>query len=472
MPSLGKKLFLIFLILSLFSLLMVGLFINYSIGERFDDFINLQREESINELILMLKENINDSSLSSTFDILNNFSRTNRIPIWLEDAEGNLVYSPNQSSQMNSMMRRMGMRMGGNGSMPMMNFQNPSALPGETKKAEISVDNETAGYLYWKEISSANQIDSELYNYFRRNVFQAIIFSALIVIILITIISFIISRIITNPLIKLKNAALEVADGSYNNDKIRNISQNTYKYQDELGELIEAFNEMTNKLTKLEKIRKESASDLAHELRTPVTTIKGYLEAIEDEVISLNKENIEEMKEETERIVSLIEKLKEFAEAQNKIFNLKKEDLEVNKILKNVVKRKEDEIDEKSIEVEFELADNSVLKADEDSLYQIFNNLIENAVKYNKENGKIYIKSKKEDNYLTVTITDTGIGISEKDLPYIFERFYRADKSRNSKNGGTGIGLAVAKELLEAHQAEIYVESDKNGTSFRVLFTL
>lgn len=462
MSKLGKKLFLIFLVLVLLALILVGVFINYSIGERFYDFVNLQRQESIEELVVMLKERIQDESVFAASEILDNFSRTNRTLVWLEDAEGNLIYNPEHSDQMNNMMRRSGMRMG---NMPMMSMQRPDSLPGQTKKEEIIVDNKTAAVLYWKEVNAGSQIDSELYNYFKRNVFQAIIFSGLIVVVLIIIISLVVSKILTNPLIKLKDAALEVAEGNYDQE----ISN---KGDDELSELIKAFNEMTNKLARLEKIRKESASDFAHELRTPVTTIKGYLEAIEDEMISLDKNNLNEMKEETDRIVSLIEKLNEFAEAQNKIFNLQKERVNLTDIITNVLKRKEKDFKEKALKIELDIEDELIIKADKNSLFQIFNNLIENAVKYNEENGLIKIKSKQKNDKIIISIADTGIGISDEDLPYIFERFYRADKSRSTKNGGTGIGLAVTKELIDAHQAEIYVESDDNGSVFTVVFPI
>lgn len=463
MSKLGKKLFLVFLILVLLSLVLVGLFINYSIGERFYDFVNLQRQESIEELVLMLRERIQAESINAASEILDNFSRTNRTLVWLEDAEGNLIYNPEHSAQMNNMMRRSGMRMRNN--THGLNLKRPESIPGQTKKEEILIDDEPAAVLYWKEINAGSQIDSGLYNYFKRNVFRAIIFSGLIVVVLIIIISLIISKILTNPLIKLKNAALEVAAGNYD-QKVSN------KGNDELSELIKAFNKMTKKLTKLEKIRKESASDFAHELRTPITTIKGYLEAVEDEMISLNKNNLQEMKEETERIISLIEKLKEFAEAQNKIFNLQKENVDLTGVIENVLNKKEKDFKAKNLKLQMDIEDELIINADKDSLFQIFNNLIENAVKFNKKDGSIKISSEQKKDKIKIIIADTGPGISDQDLPYIFERFYRADKSRSTENGGTGIGLAVTKELVDAHQAEIYVESDADGTEFIVEFPI
>jgi len=265
------------------------------------------------------------------------------------------------------------------------------------------------------------------------------------------------------PLIKVKNAALEIAQGNYQ----QNIES---KGDDELTELINAFNLMTKKLQKLEKIRKESTSDLAHELRTPLTTLKGYLEAVEDGKLKADQEIIKEMQEETQRMTNLVEKLNEFADAQNKIFNLKKQRLNLNSVIKKVVKQQKNFINAKNINLNLELAEDLYIKGDRDSLFQIFNNLIENAVKYNIEKGTIEIKSQKHKNDLIISIKDSGLGISDKDLPYIFERFYRADKSRNSKNQGSGIGLAVVKELMEAHQGEIEVESDDDGTLFKLIF--
>lgn len=461
MSKLGKKLFIIFLILVVFSLFLVGIFINFSIGERFDDFIKLQREENINELASVLSENLENNNFENLKSLVENFSRTNKIPIWVENKQGEFFYFSTQNNQMSQMMDRMGRR--NNSNMNMMMQKLPDDLPGRNKKKEVFVNGEKVLTLHWKEMPAENQLDSELYNYFKENIYHAIILSALIVIFLVIILSFILSKKITNPLIKVKNAALEVAQGNYQ----QNIEN---RGDDELSELVSAFNLMTKKLLKLEKIRKESTSDLAHELRTPLTTLKGYLEAIEDGKLKADRETIIEMQEETERMTNLIEKLNDFAEAQNKVFNLEKKKINLTKLIKKIIKQQKIFIEEKNISLKLDLAENIYIEGDKDSLLQIFNNLIENAVKYNIEDGKIEIKSKQNDNNLIIYIKDNGIGISDEDLPYIFERFYRGDKSRNSKNQGTGIGLAVTKELIEAHDGKIEVKNDGQQTVFKLIF--
>jgi len=204
MSKLGKKLFIIFLILVIFSLLLVGIFINFSIGERFDNFINLQREENISELAEMIGENFNNNNFSSIRSLVENFSRTNRIPIWVEDSKGEFIYFPAQNNQMFNMMRRMGMN--NESRMHHMNMmrQLPDDFPGQNKEKDIIVDGEKVLTLHWKEVSGENQLDSELYSYFKNNIYRAIIFSAVFVTILIIGLSFILSKKITSPLIVVK----------------------------------------------------------------------------------------------------------------------------------------------------------------------------------------------------------------------------------------------------------------------------
>ena len=468
MSKLGKKLFFIFLSLTVLSLSLVGIFINFSVGERFNNFINMQREENIKELASIINENLaENNNFEETASLVRNFSRSNRIPVWLADSSGEMMFFPGQNMQRSSMMRRMEemghMNMGARHQNNMTPREMPADLPGKTRTESIYLNGEKRLTLYWKEINKGSQLNTNLYNYFENSVYKAIIFSALIVIIIIVILSFVLSKKITEPLLNLKNAALEVARGNYK----QNIEA---RGNDELTELINSFNQMSRKLLKLEKIRRESASDLAHELRTPLTTIKGYLEAIEDDKLKVNEENIKEMQEEAARMTNLIEKLNEFASAQNKVLNLEKENLNLKQIIKKVIKQQREFINKKNINLEFKIEEKINIRGDKDSLIQIFNNIIENAVKYNYQNGDIKIKAFKENNKIIVKIKDSGMGISDRDLPYIFERFYRADKSRNSNNQGSGIGLAVVKELIEAHQGKIEVKSSDNGSEFKVVF--
>lgn len=469
MSRLSFKLFFILIILIVLSLSLAGFFINYSVGERFNDFVNMQREDSILELAEILKDNLVDSNINTSElnDIINNFTRANRIPIWLrldEQEREEYIYSPGSGGQMNNMMRRMGPMMGSS-HMPVQSQISPDDFPGKTRVNEITIGESSKAYIYWKEISLGTESESGIYQYFKKSVFNAIFISGILVAAAAALMTFFLSKYITKPLLKLNRSAINVADGNYG-QKV------DIKGNDELAELGKSFNIMTAKLEKLEKIRKDSTSDLAHELRTPVTTIKGYLEAVEDGLMDLDGETIEELQEESERLIRLIDQLQEYSEAQNKIVNLNKENLELNSILKEILSKNKFNIKEKSLSVNLNLEADIHIKADRDSIIQIFNNLIENAIKYNKSGGKINVESTKKDSHILIKILNTGTGIEKKDLPFIFERFYRADQSRSKETGGTGIGLAITKELVEAHDGTITAESQQEKTIFTVILPL
>ncbi|RCW51506.1 MULTISPECIES: ATP-binding protein [unclassified Halanaerobium] len=469
MSKLSFKLFFIFIILIVLSLSVAGFFINFSVGEHFNDFVNMQREDSIIELAEILKDylsrdNINTSELNK---IINNFTRANRIPIWLRLAKqknGEYIYRPGTEGHMNNMMRRMGPMMGAS-HMPIHSQISPDDFPGKTRINEIKINDSTKAYIYWKEIAVNAESEAGIYQYFKKSVFNAIFISGIFVATAAGLMAFFLSKYITRPLLKLNRSALNVADGNYK-QKV-NIKGN-----DELAQLGESFNIMTDKLEKLEKIRKDSTSDLAHELRTPVTTIKGYLEAVEDGLMEMDNQTIKELQEESERLIRLINQLQEYSEAQNKIINLNKERLDLSSILSEILNKYQFNIKDKDISVNLDLAQNTSITADRDSMIQILSNLIENAVKYNRVGGKINVESKNLNDHIAVKIINTGPEIDQKDLPFIFERFYRADQSRSKDTGGTGIGLAVTKELVEAHGGTISVKSKKEETIFTIILPL
>jgi len=469
MTKLSFKLFFILIILIVLSLSVAGFFINFSIGEHFNDFVNMQREDSIIELAEILKDyltedNINNSELNK---IINNFTRANRIPIWLrlkEQKNEEYIYSPGTGGQMNNMMRRMGPMMESS-HMPTHSQISPDDFPGKTRINEIRINSSTKAYIYWKEIAVNAESESGIYQYFKKSVFNAIFISGILAAAAAGLMAFFLSKYISRPLVKLNRSALNVADGSYK-------QQVDIKGNDELAQLGKSFNIMTDRLEKLEKIRKDSTSDLAHELRTPVTTIKGYLEAVEDGLMELDSQTIKELQEESDRLIRLINQLQEYSEAQNKIVNLNKERLDLSSILREILNKYQFSIKDKNISVNLDLAQNITVNADRDSMIQILSNLIENAVKYNNTGGNINVESKKINDHISIKIINNGPKIDQKDLPFIFERFYRADQSRSKNTGVTGIGLAVTKELVEAHGGTISAKSQKDRTVFTIILPL
>ena len=220
-----------------------------------------------------------------------------------------------------------------------------------------------------------------------------------------------------------------------------------------------------DKKTHLEQI----ASDIAHELRTPLTNLQGYLEAILDGVWEADKERIQECYEEVIRLNKIVDELQELSLLEDYSFILHKELFDFRELCLSVIRSFEPAAKEKNITIKLITKSEIEVLADYNRLKQVLINLISNAIKYSHENGTIVVSyNVKKGNYI-IEIIDNGIGIPKKEIPFIFERFYRTDKSRSKKTGGTGIGLAITKAIIENHNGTISVKSStKLGTSFKV----
>ncbi len=220
----------------------------------------------------------------------------------------------------------------------------------------------------------------------------------------------------------------------------------------------------------IEKIKKDFVVNISHELRTPLTAIKGYVETLEEEVDEKSKNYLDIIRRHTDRLIHIVKDLLLLSEMEEKEVKLEKEEVDVRRLMENVLRIFEQSRKEKNLEVDI-LVRNRILPVPGDPfrLEQMFMNLIDNAVKYT-ERGKITVSLEKIPGYLSVKIEDTGIGIPENHLPRIFERFYVVDKSRSRKLGGTGLGLSIVKHIALLHEGEVRVESTPGkGTKFTVL---
>src|SRR6056297_1264254 len=253
----------------------------------------------------------------------------------------------------------------------------------------------------------------------------------------------------------------EVAEGNLEHELV-------IKGNDEVAELGNSFNQMVKKLKQLEKIRKESTSDLAHELRTPLSNMKNYMEAIEDGVIEWNSQTKKEMEEELDRLINLVNRLNELNNAEAKILNVNKESFNLKDTLQKIITGFELSAQKKDLDFNINFKTGEQIYADKSSLQQVLNNVISNAVKYCYENSKIAISVKEDKQDKVIKISNQGPTIKEKDLPYLFERFYQVDKSRSQKVAGMGIGLAITRNLVEANGGSIEVESQNEVTTFTI----
>ena len=272
----------------------------------------------------------------------------------------------------------------------------------------------------------------------------------------------IISKRITTPITRVINSAQMIAKG-YFGDRSNELSNTR-----EISQLTDAINDLAATLETQEKLRKRLTGDVAHELRTPVATLQSHLEAMIDGIWEPSSDRLTSCHEETMRINRMIGDLEKLARYEGDNMILNKEEFCLCELIKRILHNFENEFMQKNIKIEMQ-CEHKKLFADRDKISQVLVNLISNALKYSDNDSQVVIAVDEDEASSIITVSDTGIGISEEDLPYVFERFYRADKSRNRMTGGSGIGLTIAKAIVDAHKGSISVASKFNeGTVFTV----
>ena len=278
--------------------------------------------------------------------------------------------------------------------------------------------------------------------------------------------SYWLSRSIIAPVQSMKNASQRIAQGHYDE---RVSSRGT----DELSQLAASFNQMAEQLEQVETMRRRLIGDVAHELRTPLTAIKGSTEGLMDGVLPANDETYQQIHNEAERLNKLVNDLQELSRVESKAISLDIHPLDVSSLMQTTQKRMQFQFDEKRVALNLSLPHAPILVlADEDRVLQILTNLLGNALQYTPENGTVTVTIEREKLFAKFTIRDTGIGIPAEFLTHIFDRFYRVDKSRSRAHGGSGIGLTIAKHLVEAHGGKIWAESEGENKGSVFIFTL
>lgn len=270
--------------------------------------------------------------------------------------------------------------------------------------------------------------------------------------------SFVLTRRLLRPLAEMAVVTRRIAAGDYS-------ARVHARGRDEVGQLGAAFNRMADSLEEVDRLRKTMVADIAHELRTPLSNVRGYLEGLSDRVVPPSKETYELLQQEVLRLVRLVDDLQQLTKADAARANLRPQAVSLSELLQQVLDFDGYRIRGKQIAVETDVAEPADrLKADPDALLQVLRNLVENAWQYAEPGGRLRVAAAREDSEVRLEIANTGPAIAEDDLPYIFERFYRADKSRSRASGGAGIGLAIVKELVEAHGGSVAAASEDGWT--------
>lgn len=271
-----------------------------------------------------------------------------------------------------------------------------------------------------------------------------------------------------HPLMQMSQAVKKYAEGDFS-------MRITVRHEDELGELGMAFNNMADSLDKLESMRQGFVEDVSHELRTPMTTIAGFIDGILDGVIEPEEQNkyLILVSEEIKRLSRMVSSMLDVARIQSGTMVYTKSNFELGTLLKKNLDTFAERLEEKQVhlKVEVDPEQDYYVCADPDSVYRVIYNLLDNAIKFVNENGEIVLRMNQQENMIFTSVYNTGDGISQKDAKQIFERFYKADKSRSKNRHGMGIGLYLVRTIIREMGGDIYVSS-KEGEYAQFSFSL
>jgi two-component system, OmpR family, sensor histidine kinase BaeS len=328
----------------------------------------------------------------------------------------------------------------------------------------LSIDTLAAGYFV--TLMEKYHISPEpAHAMFVDSVHRYLIWACLGAVGLAVLLSFLMLRRILAPLMRMIESTREISAGDYS-------SRVSSGGRDEVGQLALAFNRMAASLEQIEKLRRNLMIDVAHELRTPLTNIRGYLEALNDQVLPPSPETLKLLQDETLRLVQLAEDVLQQARADAAHGHLEIRPLDLNMAVNSALAPFSEAFQEKKMEVNVHACQDAVsVPADSRRLARVLRNLTDNAVRYAPEGGELKVDIMADSRGATVAYMNRIQSMSPDDLPYLFERFFRGEKSRSREHGGAGIGLSIVKELVTAHGGSVGAEMAEEDL-IRIWFSL
>ncbi|PLR92570.1 sensor histidine kinase [Bacillus sp. T33-2] len=451
LKTLRSKILFYFLLVSLTGILVVSFSLQWGFEASFNHYINGNRTERIDQVVKALKLEYKERGTftgARVSDLLHEQAMTESLYYEIYNADDIVLLD---STSARGVLEGIGME-----SNP---YKEDNWL---TSMDIIKLDDRVIGK--FKVYYPKGFIDSEYI--FLQNIKQYLLIAVVVTIMLALVFSMLISKWLTAGLNSLSEAAQELAVHKQNvRVPVDDMSQ-------EMKQLGIAFNDLAMSLEKEERLRKEFIGDLAHELRTPLATLRSQIEAFQDGIWEPTPARLQQSHSELMRLVRLVNELEKLLAAENPQIRLNKTELETGELLLAMQELLVPVFKEKEVDLRVIPPDEKQLfKGDRDKVMQILTNIINNALKYTPEHGMVTISAAREEGMAGFVVQDKGVGIAAQDLPHIFERFYRGDKSRARKTGGAGIGLSIVKALVEAHKGKITVKSELDkGTVFTVLF--
>lgn len=299
---------------------------------------------------------------------------------------------------------------------------------------------------------------------FREALNISLLWAGLVAVLAAVAVSFIISRHFTRPIHDMAGVTERIAEGDYS-------QRVAVKPGDEIGDLADSLNRMAASLEDTERMKRELMGNIAHELRTPLTTISGYMEGLADGVLTAEPATYELIKGEANRLSRLVDDLQRLSRAESGKEALDVIQLDLRTVAERVAARLKPQFDRKNVSLTVDISSDTGVRADADKLEQVLINLLDNSLLHTEGGGAVEVGASSAGPETLVAVSDTGRGIPAGDLPYIFERFYRSDKSRSRESGGSGIGLTIVKSYVEALGGKVEVASAE-GEGTTITFSL
>jgi two-component system sensor histidine kinase BaeS len=315
-------------------------------------------------------------------------------------------------------------------------------------------------------------MEMDLFANFRQAVTEALILAVSAASVTAVVLSVFVSRRVVLPVQEMEAASERIAAGHYD-ERVGVPGKASREDLDELGRLAVSFNQMAARLEQTEAMRRDLIGNVAHELRTPLTSIKGYMEGVIDGVLPAQAETFQQVYREADRLQRLVHDLQELSRVEAGTFDLELKPTPVVRLADTVVVRLGRQFEEKGVALETDIPANvPPVRVDEDRIGQVLLNLLGNALQYTPPGGRVRLSARREGDRVRFSVEDTGVGIPAEHLPHVFERFYRVDKSRSRAAGGSGIGLTIARHLVEAQGGEIRATSEGPGRGSTFSVTL
>lgn len=452
MQSMRKRLSILFGISSLIAILLTILFVNITINNKFNKYM-LDIQNKRNERIVSYFEEVYKRDKmwkdSSGAELMHEAYMENYC-LTLRDINGNVIWGMDPSNIIYS------------SHLSNMNIENKGVYV--NKKFDVIVDGSTVGYVELGQYSSILLTEEDIE--FKSSINRSIILSGIGTLGIVILISLYLSNELSIPIRKIAKTSKRLSNGNFN-------AKSYYESDiEEIEELRDNINILGEKLRYQDMLRKRLVSDISHEIRTPLNVLQNNLEAMIDGIFPVNNQRLVSLNEEVIRFGKLLNNLDTLKEFEDESICIDFENIILDEFIMEIVH--EFSLEAKSKNINFECTidkeESYLIYGDRDKLKQVFINLISNSIKFTNSNGYIKLNLYKNNESIIVEINDNGIGIKQEDLPFIFERLYRGDKSRQSIEGN-GIGLTIVKKILNLHYASIDVESEEGvGTIFKINF--